>query len=85
MWTTANQRMDRKLRRTLLITSVEGKGIGSVGAGQTSAGGNGVETAGKIVIAGWTGEPFVARHPARARPPSAPPGDCAVARRTERG
>jgi len=61
MWTTANQRMDRKLRRTLLITSVEGKGIGSVGAGQTSAGGNGVETAGKIVIAGWTGEPFVAR------------------------
>ena len=31
--------------------------------GQNSAGtaGKGVETAGKIVIAGWTGEPFVAR------------------------
>ena len=62
MWTTANQRKDRKLRRTLVITSAEGKGIGNVGAGQARVGGNGVETArGKIVIAGWTGEPFVAR------------------------
>ena len=62
MWMTANRQTDRKLRRTLLITSAEGKGIGNVGAGRASAGGNGVETArGKIVIPGWTGEQFIAR------------------------
>ena len=62
MWTTATHRKDRRVRRTLLITSAEGKGIGNVGASQGSSAGSGVETArGKIVITGWTGEPFVAR------------------------
>ena len=61
MWTTGIRRQDRKLRTTLLITSAQGKRIGNGGAGEVGAVGSGVETAGKIVIAGWTGEPFVAR------------------------
>ena len=80
MWTTAKHRRESRLRRALLITSTEGKGRDGtgwdrVGEGSASGGGDG-GTAGKIVIAGWTGEPFVASktpaktsgpHPAAAR------------------
>ena len=80
MWTTSKHRKESRLRRALLITSAEGKGRDGngwdrVGAGSASGGGDG-GTAGKIVIAGWTGEPFVAfkalaktsgPHPATAR------------------
>ena len=80
MWTTAKYRRESRLRRALLITSAEGKGRDGngwdrVGEGSAGAGGDG-GTAGKIVIAGWTGEPFVASktpaktsgpHPAAAR------------------
>jgi len=85
MWTTAKHRRESRLRRALLITSAQGKGRdgkgrdgtgwNGVGEGSASGGGDG-GTAGKIVIAGWTGEPFVAsktpaktsaQHPAAAR------------------
>ena len=80
MWTTAKYRRESRLRRVLLITSAEGKGREGngwdrVGEGSASGGGDG-GTAGKIVIAGWSGEPFVASkipaktsepHPAAAR------------------
>jgi len=80
MWTTARHRRETRLRRAQLITSTEGKGRDGngwdrVGEGSASGGGDG-GTAGKIVIAGWTGEPFVASkspvktsepHPAAAR------------------
>ena len=80
MWTTAKHRRELRLRRALLITSAQGKGRDGngwdrVGEGSASGGGDG-RTAGKIVIAGWAGEPFVTfktpantsgPHPAAAR------------------
>ena len=65
MWTTAKHRRESRLRRALLITSAEGKGRDGngwdrVGEGWASGRGGDGGTAGKIVIAGWTGEPFVA-------------------------
>ena len=74
MWTTARHRRETRLRRALLITSTEGKGRDGngwdrVGEGSASGGGDG-GTAGKIVIAGWTGEPFVAsKTPAKTSEP----------------
>jgi hypothetical protein len=64
MWTTAKHRRGSRLRRTLLITSAEGKGRegtgwNRVGEGSASGGGEGGK-AGTIVIAGWTGEACVA-------------------------
>jgi len=59
MWITGKIRKDQRLRKRLLITSADGKGFGQVGEGQASGGGNGAEAASKIVIAGWSGEPFV--------------------------
>jgi hypothetical protein len=98
MWTTAKHWRGSRLRRTLLITSAEGKGRdGSgwdrVGEGSASGGGDG-GTAGKIVIAGWTGEPFVAPktptktcepHPAAARRWSPEVRGCAEGQREGRG
>jgi hypothetical protein len=65
--------------KALLITSAQGKGRdgkgrdgtgwNGVGEGSASGGGDG-GTAGKIVIAGWTGEPFVAsKTPAKTSEP----------------
>ena len=80
MWTTAKHRRESRLRRALLITSAQGKGRDGMawdGVGEGAASADwGAGTAGKIVITGWTGEPFVAPktsaktsvpHPAAAR------------------
>ena len=70
MWTTttATSRKDRRLRKAMIITSALENEYGKAarpepvegGAGPAGTGG-GELAGGKIVITGWTGEPFIAR------------------------
>ena len=74
MWTTAAHGRDRQLRRELIISSVQRKARTAecrTGSEEGSAGpacDEGKAATGRIVITGWTGEPFVAR----------PAGSCGV-------
>jgi hypothetical protein len=69
MWTTVRNRKDRRLRNALLITSHQGRERVGVGEGQAGGEGSG---AGKIVIVGWSGEPFAAPRQTRTNATNRP-------------
>jgi len=61
MWTEGKSRKDRRLRKELLVAAAQGKNAAKVGEDQATDGQS--VAADRIVIFGWTGEPFIAPVP----------------------
>ena len=67
----AKSRKDRRLRKELLVAAAQGKNAANVGEDPATDGQS--AAAGRIVIFGWTGEPFVAPVPRRTTRQAAKP------------
>jgi hypothetical protein len=73
MWTEAKARRNKRLRKELSIAAASGYAAATNNVGEWQAQRGGEFCGGKIVIAGWTGEPSVSPQISRKSTDAAAP------------